>query len=87
MPLCADILVKEACVLPYAERAKLVDALLATLDQTSEDDCDASHGWLLLLDVDVGQEHGRHECVCIDSARLQVCDGRLELDALFFVER
>ena len=42
MPLCTDVLVKEASILPYAERAKLVDALLATLDQTSEDDCDAA---------------------------------------------
>jgi len=40
MPLNADVLVKEASGLPYAERAKLVDALLTTLDPIIEDDCD-----------------------------------------------
>ena len=38
MPLNADVLVKEASGLPYAERAKLVDALLTTLDPVTEDD-------------------------------------------------
>jgi len=42
MPLCADVLVKEASGLPYAERAKLVDTLLTTLDPATEDDCDAA---------------------------------------------
>jgi hypothetical protein len=42
MPLNADLLVKEARGLPYAERAKLVDALLTTLDPISEDDCDVA---------------------------------------------
>jgi len=42
MPLSADSLVKEASSLPYTERAKLVDALLTTLDPVTEDDCDAA---------------------------------------------
>ena len=58
MPLCADVLVKEASVLPYGERAKLADALLATLDQTSEDDCDAA--WFA--------EIGRREQTLADGA-------------------
>ena len=41
MPLSADTLVMEASSLPYAERAKLVDALLTTLDPVTEADCDA----------------------------------------------
>ena len=42
MPLCSDVLFKEASCLPYAERAKLVDTLLTTLDPVSEDDCDTA---------------------------------------------
>ena len=42
MPLNADVLVKEASGLPYAERAKLVDTLLTTLDPITEDDCDVA---------------------------------------------
>lgn len=42
MPLNADVLVKEASGLPYAERAKLVDVLLTTLDPITEDDCDVA---------------------------------------------
>jgi len=42
MPLNADVLVKEASGLPYAERAKLVDALLTTLDPITEDNCDVA---------------------------------------------
>lgn len=42
MPLSADVLVKEASGLPYAERAKLVDTLLTTLDPVIEDDCDTA---------------------------------------------
>ncbi len=42
MPLSTDVLVKEASGLPYAERAKLVDTLLTTLDPVIEDDCDAA---------------------------------------------
>jgi len=40
MALNAEKLVKEASNLPYAERAKLVDTLLKTLDPVIEDDCD-----------------------------------------------
>lgn len=42
MPLSAEVLVKEASELSYAERAKLVDTLLTTLDPVTEDDCDAA---------------------------------------------
>lgn len=42
MPLTAEVLVKEASELSYAERAKLVDTLLTTLDPVTEDDCDAA---------------------------------------------
>ncbi len=42
MPLTAEVLVKEASELSYAERAKLVDTLLTTLDPITEDDCDAA---------------------------------------------
>jgi len=42
MPLSAEILVKEASGLSYAERAKLVDTLLTTLDPVTEEDCDAA---------------------------------------------
>jgi len=42
MPLCADVLVKEVCCLSYSERAKLVDALMTTLDPVTEDDCDVA---------------------------------------------
>ncbi|MEI6702885.1 MAG: addiction module protein [Deltaproteobacteria bacterium] len=42
MPLCSDVLVKEASGLPYSERAKLLDALLTTLDPIIEDDCDTA---------------------------------------------
>lgn len=48
MPLSADVLVKEASGLPYAERAKLVDTLLTTLDPVTEDDCDAA--WFAEID-------------------------------------
>ncbi len=41
MAINAEKLVKEASNLPYAERAKLVDTLLTTLDPVMEDDCDA----------------------------------------------
>lgn len=37
-----EFLVKEASNLPYAERSKLIDALLTTLDPATEDDCDAA---------------------------------------------
>lgn len=42
MRSCTDVLVKEASGLPYAERARLVDTLLTTLDPITEDDCDAA---------------------------------------------
>jgi putative addiction module component (TIGR02574 family) len=42
MPLSADVLVKEASGLTYAERSKLVDTLLTTLDPVTEDDCDTA---------------------------------------------
>lgn len=42
MPLSAELLVKEASELSYSERAKLVDALLTTLDPVIEDDCDVA---------------------------------------------
>ncbi len=48
MPLSADVLVKEAIILPYSERAKLVDTLLTTLDPVIEDDCDAA--WFAEID-------------------------------------
>ena len=42
MPLSADVLVKEASGLTYAERSKLVDTLLTSLDPVTEDDCDTA---------------------------------------------
>lgn len=42
MPLNAEVLVKEAICLPYADRAKLIDTLLTTLDPIVEDDCDTA---------------------------------------------
>jgi hypothetical protein len=42
MPLNADVLVREASGLAYAERAKLVNILLTTLDPITEDDCDVA---------------------------------------------
>jgi len=37
-----EFLVKEASNLPYAERSKLIDTLLITLDPVTEDDCDTA---------------------------------------------
>jgi hypothetical protein len=37
-----EFLVKEASNLPYAERSKLIDTLLTTLDPVTEDDCDTA---------------------------------------------
>ena len=37
-----EFLVKEASNLPYAERSKLIDTLLTTLDPATEDDCDTA---------------------------------------------
>jgi hypothetical protein len=58
MPLSTDVLVKEAIVLPYSERAKLVDTLLTTLDPVTEDDCDAA--WFT--------EIGRREQAIVDGS-------------------
>jgi putative addiction module component (TIGR02574 family) len=48
MSLTAEVLVKEASELSYAERAKLVDTLLTTLDPVTEDDCDTA--WFAEID-------------------------------------
>jgi putative addiction module component (TIGR02574 family) len=61
MPLSADVLVKEAIVLPYSERAKLVDALLTTLDPVTEDDCDTA--WF----AEIGR---REQAIADGSAKL-----------------
>ena len=37
-----EFLVTEASNLPYAERSKLIDTLLTTLDPVTEDDCDTA---------------------------------------------
>lgn len=64
----AELLVKEAASLPYAERAKVVDELLATLEPEMEENVDEA--WALEIERRAAElAHGTMTPVAWDEVR------------------